>query len=530
MVETQIWRLLLIDDSPRQLPRVNELLGTEVPGEPRFVLTCVPTLEAALAVLSGSQFDAVLADLSEECQADDAWTVLRQRAPEAALIALVDAGQFLAGDAAQPGLPIDRLTKQVLDRAALAAVLHGAIVRRQTEMRLADLTAQLAAAERRVNELTGNARRFLDGMSHELRTPLAVIQQFVAVLKGPVEMAPAERGRYLDLIADRTSDLEELVGGCLDLHKARLGLLKPWRRVVPPAEVLAAALPALARKARLRGVEFQVAGADDLPEVFVDATQVAAAMQRIAELAIASVAPQGRVEVIAGLDAANSAVVLKVTALGAESELDLDETLDQAPRPLVEDWLTSPDRPVLVVARHLLDANQADYRDELGRGGRREWCLGLPVAEPLALAERQRRRVAACDPSRDGALALIAARLPSHEDAWLTPAVDEFLQSSLGTEAWCWSAAPGEWLLLVPATAQGAADTAHRLATAWPEAARDWPLAEVPALNLAVRWTGLADRAACELRECVAQELAADVACGEHDPAAVSPEWELSEV
>jgi two-component system phosphate regulon sensor histidine kinase PhoR len=61
-------------------------------------------------------------------------------------------------------------------------------------------------------------RDFVANVSHELKTPLTVIAGFAETLRDP-ELAPADRARFIDLVAANTTRMQRIVDDLLDLSR-----------------------------------------------------------------------------------------------------------------------------------------------------------------------------------------------------------------------------------------------------------------------------------------------------------------------
>ena len=61
-------------------------------------------------------------------------------------------------------------------------------------------------------------RDFVANVSHELKTPLTVIAGFAETLRDP-KLDPADRARFIDLVASNTARMQRIVDDLLDLSR-----------------------------------------------------------------------------------------------------------------------------------------------------------------------------------------------------------------------------------------------------------------------------------------------------------------------
>ena len=97
-------------------------------------------------------------------------------------------------------------------------------------------TAELRAANTRLQELDRMKDDFIATVSHELRTPLTSIRAFSEMLHDDPQMELAERSRFLGIIVEETERLSRLINQILDLAKLESGLAE-WQPA--PLEVTA---------------------------------------------------------------------------------------------------------------------------------------------------------------------------------------------------------------------------------------------------------------------------------------------------
>ncbi len=96
----------------------------------------------------------------------------------------------------------------------------------QLEQKSRDLeaaTAELRAANERLQELDRLKDDFMSSVTHELRTPLASIRAFAEILRDHPDLDPEQRQRFLAILVSEAERLSRLVDQVLDLAKIESG-------------------------------------------------------------------------------------------------------------------------------------------------------------------------------------------------------------------------------------------------------------------------------------------------------------------
>jgi Na+/proline symporter/nitrogen-specific signal transduction histidine kinase len=139
-------------------------------------------------------------------------------------------------------------------------------------------TAELRAANTRLQELDHLKDEFLSTVSHELRTPLTAIRSASEILADNRDLPAPDAERFLAIIASETQRLTRLIDQTLDIAHLASGQTA-WRiQTLNPAEVARDAAAAVEPLAREKGVRITLdlgpgmvaADRDRLMQVFVN--------------------------------------------------------------------------------------------------------------------------------------------------------------------------------------------------------------------------------------------------------------------
>jgi signal transduction histidine kinase len=118
---------------------------------------------------------------------------------------------------------VGALVRNFNNMAARIDALHSSL-----EQKVRERTAELQAANAKLEELNSVKSRYLSTVSHELRTPLTSIKAFAQILlDSPIEDRHTRR-RFLNIIDTETDRLSRLISDLLDLAKIEGGVLL-WR-------------------------------------------------------------------------------------------------------------------------------------------------------------------------------------------------------------------------------------------------------------------------------------------------------------
>jgi len=199
--------------------------------------------------------------------------------------------QDLAGRAA---LALDNARLYGEARAAEAALRS---LNTQLEARVADRTAQLAAAVRELEAASRAKSEFLANMSHELRTPLNAIIGFSELLiDARDDEDAAARTAYLQTIHASGQHLLALVNDILDLSKIEAGKMEVRLAPVAVAEVVAQALATVQPLAARKGIALFVA-AEGAGEIVADEGRLTQILLNLLSNAVKFTPEGGRVTV-----------------------------------------------------------------------------------------------------------------------------------------------------------------------------------------------------------------------------------------
>jgi PAS domain S-box-containing protein len=156
-----------------------------------------------------------------------------------------------------------------------AAKIVRDITERREKRELQELNALLARQNRKLEDMTERAHRFVDDVSHEFRTPLTVIREYSSIiadgLGGPVSRQQSE---WLQIVDVAAVDLNQMVEDFLDSSKLRAGRLRVDRRACTAESILEGVRKLIARKAASRSIRVVQHIEPGLPAAFADEEKV----------------------------------------------------------------------------------------------------------------------------------------------------------------------------------------------------------------------------------------------------------------
>ncbi len=123
---------------------------------------------------------------------------------------------------------------------------------------------------RREGRLAEMRAEFVSSVSHELKTPLTSIRMFAETLAMGRSQDPDTERQYLETIVNESRRLSRLINNVLDFSKIEQGTKNYRPESTVLADVVHAAVEAMAYALKQQGFTLNVEVQEDLPEVFVD--------------------------------------------------------------------------------------------------------------------------------------------------------------------------------------------------------------------------------------------------------------------
>jgi Na+/proline symporter/signal transduction histidine kinase len=162
---------------------------------------------------------------------------------------------------------LDEVMKILDETSQVIEYSHGL---EQKSRELQATTADLRAANERLQELDRLKDDFLSTVSHEFRTPLTSIRSFSEILGDHPELDQAQREKFLKIIVKESERLTRLINEILDLAKMDAGRMDWQMSDIDPRPVIEDALAATSGLFAERSIRLDVALADGLPAVHAD--------------------------------------------------------------------------------------------------------------------------------------------------------------------------------------------------------------------------------------------------------------------
>ena len=147
-----------------------------------------------------------------------------QIVPDADLVHFVEtqlAGAI--GSASARVMVASVVQEEALDMGDVLRILDEARQLRSHSQELERATAELRAANERLESLDRLKDDFMSSVTHELRTPLTSIRALAELMVDDADMPPAQRQRFLAIVVAETERLTRLVNQVLDMAKIESG-------------------------------------------------------------------------------------------------------------------------------------------------------------------------------------------------------------------------------------------------------------------------------------------------------------------
>jgi Na+/proline symporter/nitrogen-specific signal transduction histidine kinase len=184
----------------------------------------------------------------------------------------------------------------MLDEASQVIAYSHELEQKSKELTAA--TAELRAANERLQELDRLKDDFVSTVTHELRTPLTAIRASSEILYDNPDLPAGERQRFLHIVIQESERLTRLINQVLDLAKLESGRAEWHIGAVRLAAVVEDSVNATGQLFTAKNVKLDVRLPDNLPPVLADHDRVVQVLINLLSNAVKFVsAGTGRVEV-----------------------------------------------------------------------------------------------------------------------------------------------------------------------------------------------------------------------------------------
>jgi signal transduction histidine kinase len=194
----------------------------------------------------------------------------------------------------------------------VANVLQRAEAMELLEKRVAQRTAELAAANERLQELDKLKSKFVSEVSHELRTPVTNLGMYVYLLEHD---KLEKQESHLEALRTQIKRLKSLIENILDLSRLEMAADRVVLAPVHLNGVIEPVFSAHLAHAEAVGLELRFEGEPDLPPIWGERNQLAQVIDNLIANAI-NYTPAGAVHVRTYLDPGNQYVCLTVEDTG----------------------------------------------------------------------------------------------------------------------------------------------------------------------------------------------------------------------
>jgi signal transduction histidine kinase len=166
------------------------------------------------------------------------------------------------------------------------------------EHKVRERTAQLEAANNKLEELNQLKSAFVSVVSHELRTPLTSIRSFVDnMLEGMTGPLNDKQSRYLGRMVFNIDRLSRLITDLLDLSRIEAGRVELRRQSVPIAELVGDIVEGLRSLTSEKAIVLETRHACDAVSVHADRDHLTQILTNLIGNAIKFTPAGGRIEV-----------------------------------------------------------------------------------------------------------------------------------------------------------------------------------------------------------------------------------------
>ncbi len=190
-------------------------------------------------------------------------------------------------------------------------------------------TAELQAANQRLQELDRLKDEFISTVSHELRTPLTAIRSLAEILHDFPDTTPDRQREFAGIIIRETQRLTRLITQVLDFQKLESGRMRWAITPVDMKDVVTDAVSATGQLVADKHIHMQVTVPDTSHPVHGDRDQLIQAMVNLISNAVKFCEPdQGRIDIRLENGADGLTVSVRDNGIGI-SEMDQKQIFDK---------------------------------------------------------------------------------------------------------------------------------------------------------------------------------------------------------
>jgi signal transduction histidine kinase/DNA-binding response OmpR family regulator len=190
------------------------------------------------------------------------------------------------------------------------------------ETEVTERTRELAKANEQLKELDRLKTKFVSDVSHELRTPVTNLKLYLSLID---RGAPQQRERYLAVINQQTTRLEELIKAILDISSLERDVDQIVFQPVNLNELVERTIQLHTQRAELAGLQLEFQPAPSLPLVSGDDTRLRQVTENLITNALYyTINGSVRVKTFADLEQKKVCLQVVDTGMGiAEKEIPL---------------------------------------------------------------------------------------------------------------------------------------------------------------------------------------------------------------